>query len=355
MDQIDKIVQVQITRMTSVPSMASFSDVLAVAEFTSANFDEDNRVKKYGSLQELVDDGFATTSYPYRAFSKILSQSPHIGTMYVGWKDDAETWTEALTAIKAENNDWYALITESRELANQKLIASWTQANEKLAILASGDSAIVDADDGDIGTYLKDSSIDRVAVFYHPKSKLADVDDVLPTDDEIPEAGWFGKMLSKKPGSATWALKSLSNISVYSLTEGQVTRCRNKNVNTYLPSAGVPVTQQGQTGSGEYIDVIHGMDWLKARIQNLVFGAMINTDKVPYEDIGVQMIVSPLRTALDEGVANGIITSEYDVTYPLVADVSATDKGNRILPDVNFDATLSGAIQATKIDGIVAL
>jgi len=160
-------------------------------------------------------------------------------------------------------------------------------------------------------------------------------------------------MLVKQPGSATWALKTLQSLGVYDLSGAQVTKCRNKNVNSYLSASGISITQDGKTG-GEYIDVIHGCDWLKARIQNLVFGVLANNDKVPYTDAGVQMIVAPLKQALDEAVKYDILAS-YEVEYPAVADVSNTDKGNRFLPDVKFTGVLAGAIHSTRIDGTITL
>jgi hypothetical protein len=77
-------------------------------------------------------------------------------------------------------------------------------------------------------------------------------------------------------------------------------------------------------------------------------------DKVPFTDEGVQMVVSPLKAALEEGKKNGILAS-YEINFPAVADVSVTDKGKRFLPDVDFTGVLSGAIHGTKIHGVVTL
>lgn len=424
-DQIDKVVEVVITRQTSTPSMASFSEHLVVDQFDASGlkdvFDKEHRVKAYGSLSEVADAGFASTSYVYRAAAKQNSQSPHIKTIYVGWKAEDEDWTTALSEIQKQNNDFYAVSCSCRDMASQQQVAQWVQSAEKLCILATGDKNVVDATTGDIGDWVKTQGLDRVAVFYHPDCEPVEttenkevtkteetthvvykkVEDGVETwyedeefttpatipvgvtpelvegdkyqyvtetttvvteevtvyslneNDPIPEACWFGKMLTKQPGSVTWALKTLQSLGVYDLQGGQVTNCRNKNVNTYLSAAGISITQEGVTG-GEYIDVIHGCDWLKARIQNLVFGVLANNDKVPYTDSGVQMIVSPLRQALDEAVKYEILAS-YDVEYPAVADIAATEKGKRFLPNVTFTGVLAGAIQSTRIEGTVTL
>jgi hypothetical protein len=264
-------------------------------------------------------------------------------------------WTAALTKMKEENNDWYAISVSARMMANQQECAQWAEANEKLCALCSGDPTVSDAETGDIAAWAKLNNLDRVFVFFHPAAKLADaVIDALAASDPTPEAGYFGKMLTYQPGSATWKFKELQSVPTYELSQGQVKNVEDKNATWYMTTADVPMTSNGQVASGEYIDVIHGLDWLKARIQNLVFTALKNVDKVPFTDEGVQMVVSPLKAALEEGVKNKILGS-YEITFPAAADVSVTDKGQRFLPDVNFGGDLAGAIHATKINGVVTL
>jgi hypothetical protein len=266
-----------------------------------------------------------------------------------------DSWTTALTKMKEQNNDWYAISVSARQMANQQDCAMWIQANKKLGCLCSGDSTITDEETGDIAAWAKLNNIERVFVFFHPDAKLADAEvDALAPADPVPEAGYFGKMLTKKPGSATWKFKELQSVPTYELTQGQVKNVEDKNATWYMTTADVPMTSNGQVASGEYIDVIHGLDWLEARIQNLVFTALVSVDKVPFTDEGVQMVVSPLNAALEEGKTNGILAS-YEVTWPAVAQVSVTDKGKRFLPGVEFDGVLAGAIHGTKIHGVVTL
>jgi hypothetical protein len=265
------------------------------------------------------------------------------------------SWTDALTKMKEQNNDWYAVSVSARQMENQQQCAQWIQANEKLGGLCSGDSTISDEETGDIAEWAKLNNLDRVFVFFHPDAKLADAEvDALAPADPVPEAAYFGKMLAKDAGSATWKFKELQSVPTYELTQGQVSNVENKNATWYMTTADVPMTSNGQVASGEYIDVIHGLDWLKARIQNLVFTALIHVDKVPFTDEGVQMVVSPLKTALEEAKKNKILAS-YEINFPAVADVSITDKGRRFLPDVDFTGVLDGAIHSTKIHGVVTL
>jgi hypothetical protein len=264
-------------------------------------------------------------------------------------------WTSALTKMKEQNNDWYAVISSARMMENQQEVAEWIQSNEKLGGLTSGDDTIPNEETGDLAAWAKLNNLDRVFIPYHPDAKLVDPEvDALSPSDPIFEAAYFGKMLTKQPGSATWKFKELQSIPTYELAQGQVKNVEDKNATWYMTTAGVPMTSNGQVASGEYIDVIHGLDWLKARIQNLVFTALVGIDKVPYTDEGIQMVVSPLKAALEEAKKNKILAS-YEITFPAVADVPITDKGERFLPDVDFGGVLAGAIHATRIKGVVTL
>jgi hypothetical protein len=354
---LDKIVEVIVTRQTTVPSMKSFSGHLIVDAFDPTSitpaFSSAHRVHKFGSLEEISAAGFAETSYVYRAAMKQFSQSPHIGTLYVGIKLSSDaSWTETLSQIKQQSNEWYALSVSARTMADQQQVAQWVQANEKLGCLATGDPNVVNAQTGDIAAWAKLNALDRVIVFYHPD--CGESEGALLAADPVPEAALFGLMLTKQPGSPTWKFKKLNSVPTYDLTDGQYSNAMAKNAMIYPLVADVPTTMEGKTAGGEFIDVIHGCDWLKARIQNLVFTALAQNDKVPFTDAGIQQIVSPLRAAMDEGVRYAILSS-YDVSAPAAADVSATDKGTRHLPDVTADAPLAGAIHSTTIRVTVKL
>jgi hypothetical protein len=345
-DFLDKVVKVTITRQTSVPSMASFNDHLIV-DTIEDGITQTDRAAKYGSLTELADAGFLPSSFAYRAAQKQFAQSPHIGEFYVGLREPDEDWDVALQAIQDENNEWYAATAGTRVMAEQQAIAEWIQAAGKLGGLATGDPALVNAAAGDLASWAQTMNLERVFVFYHP--------DILDGTDPVPEAALFGKMLTKHPGSATWALKALSSVPTYSLKEGQFSKADQKNATVYVLMAGLPITQDGKVASGEYIDVIHGIDWLRARLQNLIFTPMAQRDKIPFTDDGIQTIVSAVRAGLDEGVRYEILTSDYEITYPLRSELAADWKGRRTLPDIKFTAPLAGAIQHTIVEGTVIL
>jgi hypothetical protein len=335
-----------------------------IIKYFNAEFGHQSMMYRVNSLQLAVYGAWEVSTM------EITGGSDHPD---ITWKNDAgqpsaadgsncviaqdANWTAALSACKQENNEWYAVSTSARAMENQQEVAQWVQANKKLCIITSGDTSITDEETGDIGTWAKVNNLDRVAVMFHPDAKLElenDLIDVISENDPVPEAAWFGKMLTKHPGNATWKFKSLQSVPTYDIAQGKVSTVEAKNVNWYMNTSGIPMTSDGRVASGEYLDVIQGVDWLEARIQNLVFTPLVQQDKIPFTDEGIQILVGGLRSALQEGVMYGIL-SEFSVEYPTAISVSVTDKANRILPDLKFEGKLAGAVHRTIIQGTIAL
>ena len=352
MSELNEIVKVTITRQTSVPSMASFSERFIIDTFDPEGitpvFDETRRVHLFGSLAEILEAGFSSASWVFRNAQAQWSQSPHIGRIYVGIRFPDESWTDALTACNNHNSEWYAAEAHAVTMEEQIAFARWVQSNGKLGGIPSGDFAIADDDTGDIADWLRVNNIDRVFCFFHP--------DVNTDNDPFPVSALFGSLLTRHPGSATWALKGLNAVPTVNLTAGQRNRVLNKNAFVYTSVASMPVTRWGTVGSGEYIDVIHGLDWLKARIQNLVFTPLVQQDKIPFDDEGITLIVDQLRAGLDEGVKRQILKAgAFTITAPTADEVPDSAKAARHLPDVRFRAPLAGAIHKTAIEGVITL
>ena len=172
----------------------------------------------------------------------------------------------------------------------------------------------------------------------------------------FPESAWQGGQLPKQPGSITWWGKTLIGITPDVLTTTAINNVKGKNGNVYETIAGVSMMHNGVVASGEYIDIIRGVDWIHARISENVFSLLANADKVPFTDAGVGSIMTEIRAVLDTAVENGILVKDtIIVSAPLVADVSTANKANRLLPDVTFSGTLAGAIHKVTINGKVSV
>lgn len=341
---IDNVVQVSITRETAVPSQAGFGTPLVLT--AEPTFAEDFRY--YNSLNAFmadVDNGIPVDSDVQAAVEAIFQQSPRVRRVCVA-KRGAETVAEALTRMVELNADFYGVAIVTRLEADQLSLAAWCEANDKLG--AVGTAAAADKGDAasGIGHELSDAGYNNTFWIFH--------EDAATT---YPECAWLGRMLPKLPGSATWKFKPLTGFSPDVLTDTEKTNIVNKKGNFYTETAGLPMTSAGSTASGEWIDVIVGMHWLKARIAERVFTVLYNADKVPYTDAGIATIQAAVEAQLQQAVDRDVLSDDPApvVTVPVEADVPPADKANRVLQDVEFTGVLAGAIHRAIIAGTVSV
>lgn len=256
-----------------------------------------------------------------------------------------------LAAIALENNTWYGICSAHNSKAYIDAVSDYAEANKKLYVAQSQDSDVINLSDGSdtggsqtIAGLLKADSKYRTALIYHP------------TTNAFADAALLGRCLPLDPGSETWKFKTLAGVSTTVLTATQRTNALAKRCNVYNTVAGVAITEEGKVSGNEWIDVIRFRDWIEARIGEEVFAALAASNKIPFTDEGVAVITGLVRAVLDQGVAVGGLSADPApvVSAPLVANVSATNKALRNLPDVKFDATLAGAIHAVAITGTIS-
>jgi hypothetical protein len=254
-----------------------------------------------------------------------------------------------LTAIETVDPDgWYALLLDSQGEAEILAAAAWIEARKKIFLCNTSDTEVVDnVVTTDVMSDLQSFAYARTAIIYSQARLL-----------NWTGAAWGGNRLPSDPGSSTWAFKTLASVQVdANLTGGQVSVIESKGGNVYRTIAGVNVTTFGITASGEYVDVTRFIDWLDARIKERIFGVLINNAKIPYTDKGVGLMTAQVLAQLNQGITAGGLAADPApvVTAPLVADIDPADKASRVLPDINFTATLAGAIHQLVITGVLSV
>ncbi|MCP3686001.1 MAG: DUF3383 domain-containing protein, partial [bacterium] len=219
------------------------------------------RVKSYTTSTGLLVD-FGTTDPEYIAGAIAFSQSPRPNTIKISQKrsEDA-SWTTALAAIQAEDDDWYGMTATTRTKADQLLIAAWAETQTKICGFSSNDAGTLTTGTTDIGAELEALNYDRSYVAYHTESDLS-------TSDMYPETAWMAEMFAKyDPGNATWMFKTLTGVTADTFTSTQSTNATDKNVNLFQDVGGVDIMFEGTMASGEFIDTMRFVDWLHLRLQ----------------------------------------------------------------------------------------
>ena len=259
----------------------------------------------------------------------------------------------SLTNASSENNDWYGLAIHSRIVADIEEASDWVQgqgtANPKLFFGQSAQTAILDqASSADICSVLTAKSAFRTAILYHSDGT------------EYADCAWMGGQLPTDPGSITWAYKSLSLVTVDTFAAGEKPAAHGKNCNTYDSVSSVNITEEGKTcdgGSGEFIDVIRGADWIQVNAQADLFTVLVTNPKIPYTSNGIALLSLTLSNTLRKAQDQGILSSDATpiVTSPDIADVPVEDKATRTLNNLDFSGVLAGAIQKINVQGTVSL
>lgn len=259
----------------------------------------------------------------------------------------ADTIANDLTAVQLENRDWYGVILTDRASADAQAAMAWVAAVPKILFAQTQEANTVDvadsSDSATLGAIFEDAAQDRAFVMYHASANTV-----------YPDAAAAGRYLPKVPGSYTAKFKTLTGIAVSSLTETQEANALDKKVNIQESIGGRNIVRNGTVSSGRFLDQVHGQDWLTARIEEAVFDILSSVEKVPFTDAGIAMIENAMKGPLQDAIDNGYLAS-FTTSVPKAADVSSTNKGNRLLPDVKFTAVEAGAIHAVTINGTISV
>lgn len=264
----------------------------------------------------------------------------------------ADTIAEDLAAIAIENPNFYGVgLVDARASADAQALAAWVQANKRIAIVATQEANVIGTSDASDTTtlpaILKAAGYTRTATIY-----LADI-------SSFPDFAVLGRILPYSPGSYTAMYKTLTGITVSSLTSTQATNAKDKNVLIYESAGGRSFMREGKMASGVFIDQIHARDWLISRIEEAVFALLSDSSlpKVPFTDGGISLMENAVKGVLEVAKAAPFnYLSSYTTTAPLASAVSSANRGNRLLPDIRFTATEQGAIhKASPITGVVSV
>jgi hypothetical protein len=258
-----------------------------------------------------------------------------------------------LAALQAEDGNWYGLLLDCGGKAEILAAAAWAEANQKLAAFDVVDTAAMDpASTTDVLFLMKGLSYARSGGWVVTSNLLA-----------LVSAGIMGSRLPANPGSDTWKFKTLAGVPSQKMTEGQKSAVFAKHGNTYTTIAGINMTEEGWTAAGEFYDVTRFIDWTRSEMKIRVFGLLVNSEKVPYTDAGVDMVTGVMGGVLTDGVTVGGLDKGDgtaanpgpQVTAPKVTAIDPTIRATRKLTGIKFKARLAGAIHSLEIDGTLSV
>ena len=251
-----------------------------------------------------------------------------------------------LLACQAVDPDFYAVTLERSSSYNAKaeLLMATIESMLKVGFFASSDPNMLTTSSSDIGSFNKTNSFDRNFVFYNG------------TDSSYPELALLGANLPMDAGSINWKFTQLSGATPDNLSDTAIVNLKAKNINYFETVGGVNIlSSDAVMGSGEYIDIIMGIDYMQTQLAQSIFGGLVAVRKLPITDPGIQLAKSWINNVLVDCVNKTIITSDYTITVPKASDISTADKGSRLLEGLTFSAPLQGAANYVGVAGTVSV
>lgn len=345
MPGISRIVNVDITRGGVSVQRAGFGTPLILSENTVLS----SRIQYFNNLDEVADAGFATSSEEFQTASLIFQQTTQVDRVAIGVIDAADaSITDSLIAVSdAPGGDlWYALILLDKTESVVLEAAAYIETQRKFFMTSSNDADLLDmAVTDDLGSQLRDLGITRTSVVYHSTADVV-----------FAEAAYLGDTLALDAGALTFKFRQLTGIAPDTLTGAQISALESKNVNFIISIGGISTTCNGTVSNSEFIDIIRDTDSVQADIEESVFQALSDTDRIPYTQGGIAIIENVLRGALARAEAAGIIASPdgiqpaFTITTPRVLDISKADRASRVLPGITASGFYAGAIHFTDFN-----
>ncbi|MGG0619738.1 DUF3383 family protein [Bacillus altitudinis] len=190
---------------------------------------------------------------------------------------------------------------------------------------------------------------DRTIVFHHPLV------------DEEPDAALIGAIANKPVGSVTWKFKTLIGVTPQDFKVDTLENIHKAGAIAFVTKAGRNQTSEGITGSGEFIDVLHGKDWVKLNIETSIQTALSTTDKIPYTNEGFALLESQIINVLETAFTNGIIAPDedgqpvYSVQSKGRSEMTDENRKNRVYDGLSFTFELAGAVHTAEITGEIII
>lgn len=369
----NRVVNVTLSRQDAFPSRRGFGiPLLLTTQEVTGVLNATTRTKVYGSLDEVTED-FAAGDEFYEAASAAFSQKPKPLQIKAGFIVIDETPTAAelktqLDAVYAYDPDWYWLGIEAslRDDAILDGLVEWVEAKNKQAVIDSNDTGHENPANTTCISARHKGTVERTSVFYHTDaSEYAG----------FSFAAWMGTRVFDDADSAyTGKFKKLQAVSPINKGSAAVqaitgfvpglgqSESAGHMANTYIDIGGRDFVVEGSTLTANvFIDEIHATDWMIARTEEETLAVLLNNDRIPFTDAGMEVLASGARTVMEIARRAGLVAVDIDpetgayepaveITIPSVFSVPASQRKARIAPAISVRFRYAGAVHYTTIN-----
>lgn len=367
-----RVVNVTLSRNDAFAAKRGFGVPLFLTGTAKAGvLDATHRTFVAGSMDE-VAAAFTSTDEFYKAALAAFSQNPRPIQIKAGFVTIDGTPTAAelqaqLDSLYDADAEWYWIGIDAalRDTAQLDGLVAWTQAKNKLNIIDSNDVGHETAANTTCISARHKGTVDRTAVFYHTDATeyagfaLAAALGTRNFDEA--DSAYTAKFKSiagvspiNKNSAAVQAITGFTPALGQSLVAGHM-------ANTYVDIGGQFFVVEGSTLTPNvFIDEIHATDWIIARTEEETLNILLNNDRIPYTDAGMETLASGARQVMRSAFRAGIIANDLDAAgnyspavqfiIPSVFDVPESQRKARIAPEIQIIFRYAGAVHYTTIN-----
>lgn len=251
----------------------------------------------------------------------------------------------ALAAALLEDSDFYGVLIDSTSEPELIAAAAWCQSNGKIFHGHTLDSDVLGSGSTDVASDIQATLANYAKVWFgrDTPGQLA--------------AAIMGRQFSRNPGSTTWENKRLNNITADPLTPTELANGEAKNCGFYVPfGLTTAATLNTASASGRFLDITRDSDWLSTNAAADVHAYLLNQEKVPFTQSGIDGVEGVLRQRFQLAEDAGVLDKGWEITLPTIDQIDPADKVLRQLVASNaFTGIFRGAIHGVDISGVLAI
>ncbi len=353
----DQDIRIDITRETAPLPLGDFNLPLILAQ-SGDDVVEDYRT--YPSLTALEEDYDDSSSprivnwarYMFRTGAGEVS----VYNLDRGTEPAVGDLSDALSDI--ENEEFFYVTSTSRDASDpdepqgaegdRDDVSEWCQDNDRKFITSNN----VGQDPADQATAIESLNRDQT---HWLAFETRDGEDVEQSNIDFPvDAALAGRLSANFPGSINFKFQELADIPAADYSATEINDIEDAGGSVYTSKKSIEQTSAALSTDGETFSDIPIIElWLKENLISRIIRLLVDEDRVPYTNTGIEQIESRIVASLEEGVEEGLVVDDYDVRSPDADEISSAERADRIAGDFEFDARLQGAINEVEISGTI--
>lgn len=319
--------------------------------------------KEYNKAEDVAKD-FTTASSPTLAAAQKLfdqikvencpGRTKKVAIFGLASDSTAKATTDALDTLRETHDDWYFLIPAGATDTIITALSTWASAT--VLTLAQLESGMVESEKLLIAQ-TKTKSLITTAMKANKQTVICYNHDA---DNTSIPAAWVGRVAPNYPTSVTWKWKELFGIPVTDEKGTDREDLLEGRYNMYIERHAREYMSEGICTDGDFIDTVIGRWQIKQTMRKRLVNELVDTENIGYDDDGFAAIAGVVIAALDDAVDNGIIMKQngkgcYNVVIPKRADATDEQARNRVIPPIEWEATVRGGVHGVKVTGTLTV